>query len=121
MKRILALVLLCALLPVGLTALGEAAFTFDAKTGTITGYTGDGGVVQVPAAIDGVPVRVLGVGAFDQNSAITQVVLPEGLTHILSNAFYFCDNLETVQFPGTLQVVDSFAFLSCKQLTDLLL
>ena len=119
MRRILALVLLCALLTVGLPALAEQPFTFDAKTGTITGYTGSDAVVQVPASIDGVPVRVLGKALFDQNQNLKEVTVPEGVTHILYNAFYFCENLERVTLPDSLQTIDKYAFFSCTKLPSL--
>ena len=120
MKRILGILLAClfltALLP---GALAQGEFDFDPDRHTITGYRGSGAVVTVPASIDGVTVLAIGAGVFDQHQEIEEVILPEGLTHILGNAFYFCDNLARIQLPASLQAVDSYAFFSCGKLERL--
>lgn len=121
MKRILVLILAClfltALLPA--MALAQGEFVFDADSHTITAYTGNSPVVEVPASIDGVTVLAIGVGVFDQHHEVEEVILPEGLTHILGNAFYYCDNLARIQLPASLQAVDSYAFFSCGKLERL--
>lgn len=119
MKKILLLGLLCTLLMVCGTAAAQEPFAFDPDTGTITAYTGGEAVVTVPESIGGVPVRALGRAVFDQNNTVKEVTLPEGLTHILYNAFYFCENLEAVHLPSTLQAIDSYAFFSCGKLTTI--
>jgi alpha-tubulin suppressor-like RCC1 family protein/formylglycine-generating enzyme required for sulfatase activity len=81
---------------------------------TITGYTGTGGAVEIPATIGGLPVRVIGYRAFDDNKQITGVVVPEGITHISAEAFQRCNNLDSITLPSTLVEIGSYAFLDCK-------
>jgi formylglycine-generating enzyme required for sulfatase activity len=53
---------------------------------TITGHIGSGGVMILPAAINGIPVTAVGNGAFrDKN--LTKVVIPDGVTSIGTGAF----------------------------------
>lgn len=120
MKRIWIMILAC-LLAFALLPVVQAAedFSFNPDSHTITGYSGTDTVVKVPASIGGVKVLAIGEGAFDQRKDIVEVVLPEGLTHILRSAFYFCEKLERIQLPSSLQVVDSYAFFGCSSLSSL--
>lgn len=45
-----------------------------------------------------------------QNTAITSIVIPQGVTTIGQNAFYGCENLATVTFPSTLTRIEGGAF-----------
>ena len=70
-------------------------FTFDAASGTITGYKGNDSVITIPAEIDGVPVtRIAHLG---MQSTITQIVIPASVTEIETNAFGLCGSLESFQ------------------------
>ena len=91
--RGLALLLLLAL-PVA----GRAQYGCVTNSGaiTITGYTGPGGAVTVPATIDGLPVTGIGVSAFYRNDGITRVMLPASVTTIGDNAFHGCTGLTNV-------------------------
>ncbi len=97
----------------------ENNFAFDPASGTISRYTGSDSAVVIPADIGGIPVRAIGAGAFDQNRILTRVVIPEGVTHINYNAFYFCENLAEVVLPQTLEAIDSYAFFNCTALKAL--
>ncbi len=114
MKNFAILLLATLMLLTLSTALAaESDYAFSPETGTITQYTGQGGEVIIPAAIGGVPVRAIGPGVFDQNQAITRVVIPEGVTHLAFNAFYFCEKLAEVTLPHSLEAIDSYAFFNC--------
>lgn len=55
----------------------EKAFTFDSKTGTITGYDENYGLdVVIPYSIDGVPVKKIGDSAFisNYNTEVVRVI-----------------------------------------------
>lgn len=73
-------------------------FTYTTSNGavTITGYTGAGGAVVIPAEIDGMPVRVLVPAAFVENATITSISVPRTVTSIGNNAFAYCERLETI-------------------------
>lgn len=121
MKKLFISLFLCILLLPLLPAMAEEGdFTIDTATGFITAYSGKGGEVVVPDAINGVSVTGIGTAVFSQNQALTAVRLPETLTHILPNAFYFCENLESINLPAGLQAIDVYAFFSCGKLSDLI-
>lgn len=88
--------ILAYLLFVGIStfALADAAdFTFDPATGTITGYGGSGGDVQIPDEIDGVAVTGISQAVFHGNMSITEVAIPGSVTSIADRAFENCTNL----------------------------
>lgn len=102
----------------------------------ISGYYGDVvGTLEIPATIEGYPVVSVGytnqtnVGAFENNTVITKVILPSTVTQIeqrafmnsaiteinLDNvmiispeAFKGCDNLTTVTCEGVWTIVDEY-------------
>jgi hypothetical protein len=73
-----------------LAATPENDFIFDAQTGTITGYTGAGGVVDIPSVIGGVPVTTIGSDAFEDCRSITSITIPDSVTTIEPDAFKNC-------------------------------
>jgi hypothetical protein len=99
-------------------AWGQAASDFnveltkDGKGVIITGYTGKVPVVRIPAAIEGVPVREIGAGAF-QGLGLTALTLPPGITRIGESAFR--DNqLTSVTLPAELVTLGRGAFYENK-------
>ncbi len=95
-------------------------FTYENVLGqaVITGYTGAGGKVEVPSTLGLLPVTGIADGAFERNHAITEVVIPEGVTSIGERAFNDCTSLANVSWPSTLQVIGASAFYSCGSLTE---
>lgn len=85
--------------------------TFDAATGTVELYSGASYRVDIPAAIDGVPVRAIGDSAFE-DSRVACVVLPEGLEEIGDMAFDGAGDLRVVKMPESLRRVGDYAFNS---------
>src|SRR5215471_9925413 len=83
-----------------LTVPGElkAQFTFTTNNGaiTITGYTGSGGNVVIPASINGYPVIAIGNYAFYNKTNITNVTIPDSVTSVGGYAFYNCFGLRGV-------------------------
>ena len=74
-------------------------------------YIGEGGLMVIPAEIDGVPVTHIGEEAFRGNKTITGVVLPDGLLVIGNTAFYTRTLTGTVTLPPSLRVADYESFL----------
>lgn len=77
----------------------------------ITGYTGEGGAVKVPADADGI-----GAFAFSTNSAVTSLTVPSGVPKsffIDDSAFYDCCNLKTVSINANIASVGKSAFHGC--------
>lgn len=55
-------------------------------------------------------------GAFELNSSITEVVLPEGLVGFANNAFRYVKNLKQIVLPSSLNVFGYNAFFGCESL-----
>jgi choice-of-anchor C domain-containing protein len=86
---------------------------------TITGYTGPGGAVIIPVAIEGLSVTTIGAYAFQNQSTITSVTLPNSLTSIGNFAFESCTGLPSITIPANLTSIGSFAFSVCTKLTEI--
>lgn len=88
----------------------------DNNTIKITKYIGDSSEVIIPSTIDGYNVSVIGDSAFRENTTVTSVVIPEGVTKIESWAFYSCTSMAKVTLPSTITSVGSNAFHTCSAL-----
>lgn len=102
------------------------AYTVNSNTVTITGLgaydlNANGGVLNVPATIDGYPVVAIGAYAFFYNWDINSVILPENLTTIMYSAFSYCNYLTNITMPTTLVTISSFAFVNCSSITNITL
>lgn len=70
------------------------------KTVTITKYTGTESTVILPSTINSWPVTKIGEAAFQDNTTITSVTIPDSVTEIGANAFAGCTNLTSVNYKG---------------------
>jgi hypothetical protein len=88
---------LLAMLLLAAPAAVQAQFTCTTNGGaiTITGYTGPGGPVTVPATITGHPVTGITNEAFTQSN-IASVSIPASVTSIGSQVFAACFNLTAI-------------------------
>lgn len=81
---------------------------------TITGF------FAVPASVisNGVSYSVTEVaaGAFENNTGLTGIQIPDGLRIIGDSAFSGCTSLEWVEMPDTLDTLGRFAFADCSSL-----
>jgi hypothetical protein len=82
----------------------------------ITKYTGPGGRIIIPAKIQGLPVREIGVNAF-VISSLTSVAIPDGVTVIGDSAF-FGASLASVTIPDSVTVIGNGAFYGCVSLAS---
>ena len=98
----------------------QAQFTFVTNNGaiTITGYTGSGGAVVIPAATNGFPVTSIGFDAFD-SATMTSVTIPDSVTSIGDYAFYGCTSLTSVTIPDSVTSIGGGAFENCTSLTNI--
>lgn len=77
----------------------------------ITGYTGKGGAVKIPADADGI-----GAFAFSTNNTVTSLAVPSGVPksfYIDDNAFYDCCGLKTVSINANITSVGKSSFHGC--------
>jgi len=102
----------------------EADFTYEklpAGLIHITGYTGGEAEVVVPQTIDGLPVHMIGYGAFADQEQITSVILPDGLNIIGGSAFQGCVNMTSIVIPDTVYEIANWAFQLCSSLESIVL
>ncbi len=98
----------------------ESDYTYsvlDDGTIEITGYSGNGGNVAIPAEIDGKSVTRIGESAFSFCSNLTSIELPDSVTSIGSEAFNYCENLINVTLSDSLISIGNDAFFNCKSLS----
>ena len=94
-NAILILALTFALGPALPTMAEEDVSAFIMEGGTITGYTGPGGDVVLPASATAVADY-----AFAGNAAISSVTIPANVTSVGSYAFSGCTGLTNAVFGG---------------------
>ena len=70
----------------------------------ITRYSGSATIVQVPSTIGGYAVQVIGARAFQGNSVLESMELPDGLTTIYAYAFADCTNLTQINLSEGLNI-----------------
>ena len=89
-------------------------WSIDSK-GYVTSYTGTESVLTVPDEISGVTVKGIGESAFENNTRIKEITLPETCTNIDNYAFKNCSNLHTINAPGVVTIKKE-AFFRCRKL-----
>ena len=68
--------------------------------------------ISTPEKIDGLPVTVIGDGSFC-DCGLASVILPETITIIGDDAFYFCHSLTSITIPENVKIIKPGAFLAC--------
>ena len=82
----------------------------------VTGYTGSGDTVEIPAQIEGKPVEKIAAEAFIANTGIKNIVIPNGVLSIEDNAFSQCTSLLSVTIPQSITSISPLAFEGCDKL-----
>ena len=100
---------------------GDFTFTVSQGEAPITGYTGQGGDVDVPDTIEGYPVTGIGEDAFNGCGSLTGVSIPDSVTAVGSYAFDHCTALLNVAIPDPIAIIEEGAFAGCTSLTDVTL
>ena len=115
LKSLLPLLLLL-LLPITIHAQFNYT-TNDDDTITITRYTGPGGDVTIPNAMNGLPVTSIGDYAFFHCTSLTDITIPNSVTSIGQDAFFYCTSLTNVMIPDSVTNIGVEAFTICSSLT----
>ena len=76
----------------------------------IDGYIGMADRVTVPDRLGGLPVTVIGDGAFAGCDKIRRVTLPDTVTSVGERAFAGCTSLESITFPDSVTEIGESAF-----------
>ncbi|RZJ52152.1 MAG: DUF11 domain-containing protein [Flavobacterium sp.] len=75
--------------------------------------------LNIPAAIEGHPVTVIGERAFEDQNEIRTVHLPDGITDINYEAFSSCYTMTSINLPSSVKTIGLQAFYSCNALSDI--
>ncbi len=113
--------LLPVLLLLAPTGVVQAQFSCTTNNGaiTITGYTGPGGALTIPSAVNGLPVTSIGQYAFSSCTSLTSVTIPKSVTSMGDWAFYYCTSLTSVTIPSSVTSIGEGAFYDCASLTKI--
>lgn len=87
------------------------------EDGAIT-YVGSDRTVIIPPTVNGIKVTAIDDFAFCYNYNVTEITVPEDVTHIYSDAFNGCSNLERLDLPMKLEYVGSNVLEYTKILED---
>ena len=79
----------------------------------VTGYSGAGGDIVVPDALDGSPVVSIAARAFMNNASLSSVVLPSSVSKVGDRAFWGCSSLSSVTLAEGLKYLGAEAFSGC--------
>ena len=69
--------------------------------------------VNIPEEIDGIPVRKIASGAFNNCVLLTQLIIPDSVEEIGNNAFYGCSSLKEIKLPSKIKTIDISMFTQC--------
>ena len=111
------LLLLLVLLTLPAVVQAQFNYTTDNGTITITGYTGPDGAVTIPTTINGLPVISIGGYAFQYNTNLTSVTIPNSVISIGVGAFYDCTSLTEVTLGNSVTSIENAAFRNCTSLS----
>ena len=112
-------------IPENVTSIGYNAFLYCifAKENFINNSVLDAeennywGATIVDTEIDGLIIRNDTV--IDCRKHVTSVIIPEGVTSIGDDAFYYCSSLTSVTIPNSVKSIGSWAFEYCSSLTSI--
>ena len=110
------LVLSIAVVPVSVSAAqvsGDWKYSPNGSTATIDEYIGSSYNITIPSMIDGYTVVAIGNSAFQDNTQLNTVIIPNSVTTIGDKAFDGCYNLFSVTFGNSVQTIGEYAFRYC--------
>ena len=80
---------------------GDLFYLISNSEVTITGCSSSAsGTLEIPATIEGYPVKSIGDYAFDGCTKLTSIIIPNRVTNIGQSAFYDCTGLTSVYYTG---------------------
>ena len=92
------------------------------NTATVSRYTGAATELVIPAEVthEDKTYKVTAIGgfAFQGNSTLTRVTIPEGVKTIGPNAFMGCTSLTSITIPDGVTMIEYYAFFGCTSLTN---
>lgn len=99
---------------------GDYKFVVSEEKTTLFKYTGEGEVLFLPELENGKTYDIR-ANTFALNHTITTVIIPDCVTAIGENAFYYCDNLQLVSGCAGVVTLGNGAFSECVRLASIVL
>ncbi len=89
----------------------------------VTGCDKNATEIVIPATVgnENLPVTEIKFEAFENNTSLVKVTLPDTITIIGSEAFYGCRALSEINIPNGVTAIRSGAFFHCESLTSIAL
>ena len=78
-------------------------------------------IVVIPEEIEGHKVTSIADSAFFNNTLITDVTIPAGITRIGKSAFEGCTSLKNINLPKTVETISEKAFYNCTKLENVII
>ena len=101
---------------------GDYLYTIrDDGTAMIRKYTGQAVSVRIPSELEGVAVTAIGPSAFQANTTVIDVIIPEGIVSLGDSVFKRCSSLESVEIPASLTEIGVNPFAGCEVLYDVII
>ncbi len=91
---------------------------FSANSATVTGYIGSDSEISVPSDFAGIPTTSIASNAFEGNTTISSLTIPDSVVSVGSEAFADCSALQTVNLGSGLQILGKSSFKRCNLLTS---
>ena len=76
---------------------------------------------SIPDEIDGKPVTGIAAEAFENDSQLVSLTIPDSVQYIGESAFYRCEKLKSVTLPAGLVSIEDEAFMYCRNLEEITL
>ena len=127
MKRLVILsvfiVIFCLYRPLSASAEGAAGYTYTVigQEVTVTGFTGEPEIIDIPPYIDGLPVTEVRDNAFFRCEKLRRISLPATVKRMGHHCLYGCRSLEEVILPKRLETMGMGCFDSCTSLKSVIL
>lgn len=104
---------------------GDWHYTIEDGNAVIVGYSGNGGEVQIPSEINSIAVTKVGNEQSPifglENTSVTKVIIPNGVTRIADRAFWEARGLQEVLIPSSVTSIGYIAFAVCLSLNNVII
>jgi len=94
---------------------GWEYYVFDGKV-EVAGYIGIESDATIPSILGGYEVTAIRTRAFEYNSLLTSIIIPNTINYIGKNAFAY-SNLRSIEIPSSIITIGTSAFDNCNSLT----
>ena len=85
---------------------------------SITGYMGSTAHLSIPDCVEGNPITLIAVRAFEGNRNLVSVEIPASVTFVGNYAFAGCSSLERITHSGNVTTLNLGTFWNCASLTS---